>query len=139
MTEDVKGLLAVGAQARREGRLEDALCAYQRAADRCRESGQNLVTAHAVRHLGDIYRELGKKDEAEPLLKEAVSIYRRSLETKILDLANALRPLALLYASTGNTKSAQELWLEARAMYSAINVADGVTECDAHLKEGSIP
>jgi tetratricopeptide (TPR) repeat protein len=89
--------------------------------------------------LGDIYRELGKKDEAEPLLKEAVSIYRRSLDTKILDFANALRPLALLYASTGNTKSAQALWLEARTMNSAINVADGVTECDAHLKAGSIP
>lgn len=139
MPEDIKGLLSAGAQARREGRLEDALCAYQRAADQCRENGQDLVAAHTVRHLGDIYRELGKKDEAEPLLKEAVSIYRRSLDTKILDFANALRPLALLYASTGNTKSAQALWLEARTMNSAINVADGVTECDAHLKAGSIP
>lgn len=139
MAEGLEELLSLGAQARREGRMDDALSAYQQAADRCREHGCALVTARTIRHLGDIYRELGKIDEAEPLLKEAISIYRGSLDAKILDFANALRPLALLCASTGNTQAAQQLWVEARVMYSAINVIDGVTECDAHLNSGSTP
>jgi tetratricopeptide (TPR) repeat protein len=139
MAEGLEKLLAVGALARREGRMEDALCAYQQAADQCRKRGNALVTAHTIRHLGDIYRELGKTDEAEPLLKEAISIYRGSLDAKILDFANALRPLALLYVSTGNTQAAQQLWRQARALYSAINVADGVNECDTHLNPGTIP
>ncbi len=137
MAEDLDELLYAGAQARREGRMDVALSAYQRAADQCRERGNALVTAHTIRHLGDIYRELGKTDEAEALLKEAVSIYRSSLDAKILDFANALRPLALLYVSTGNTETARQLWMEARVLYSAINVADGVAECDTHLAPGN--
>ena len=176
MAEDLESLLAAGAKARSERRLDDAFRAYQHAANQardgglehqligalsglgqierdrgaldaasrhyvaalavCRDYGHPLLVAHTARHLGDIYRENGMSDQAEPLLKESIALYRSSLDTKVLDLANALRPLALLHVSLGNNEAAGQLWRESRALYSAINVIDGVSECDAHLAAG---
>jgi len=39
MTEDLESLLETGAQARRDGRLDDAFHAYQRVADLSRDVG----------------------------------------------------------------------------------------------------
>jgi tetratricopeptide (TPR) repeat protein len=138
MAEQLEMHLSAGTQARREGRLDEAAQHYALALIESRAHGEKLRTAHIARHLGDIHRENGLSGEAEPLLKEAVEIYRSSLDTKVLDLANALRPLALLHDSLGDHRSAQELWQEARALYSAIGVADGVSECDSHLNASSL-
>jgi len=138
MTEHLEMHLSAGVQARREGRLDAAAQHYAAALVASRAHGEKLRTAHIARHLGDIHRENGLSSEAEPLLKEAIEIYRSNLDTKVLDLANALRPLALLHDSLGDHQSAQELWREARTLYSAIGVADGVSECDNHLEAGGL-
>lgn len=173
MTEDAESLLATAAQARRDGRLDEAFRAYEGAADLSRGAGSEhrlvralsglgqierdrgaldraqrqyeaaldvsrglghpLLVATMARHLGDVYRENGLSERAEPLLAEAVKLYRGSLDTKVLDLANAIRPLALLLTAKGDAGAARPLWQEARALYSSIHVTAGVSECDANL------
>jgi len=98
--------------------------------------GHPLLVATTARHLGDIYRKSGLSGQAESLLTEAIKLYRDNLDTKVLDLANALRPLALLLVSRGDTSAARPLLQEARVLYAAINVAAGVSECDAQLASG---
>lgn len=133
MSDELEAHLAAGAQARGERRLDAATTHYAAALAVARRSGEPLRVAHVARHLGDIHRENGRPGEAAPLLREAVDAYRSSLETKVLDLANALRALALLHASLGEHRPAREAWQEARTLYSAIGIADGVAECDRHL------
>jgi hypothetical protein len=137
MTEPLEVLLSAGVQARREGRLDAAAQHYAAALVVSRAHGEKLRTAHIARHLGDIHRESGLGSEAGPLLREAVEIYRCNLDTKVLDLANALRPLALLLDSLGDHRCAHELWQEAKTLYAAIDIADGVSECESHLGTGS--
>lgn len=134
MAEPLETHLLAGAQARREGRLAAAAQHYAAALAASRDHGEKAHVAYVARHLGDIHRENGLNSEAELLLEEAVEIYRSRLDTKVLDLANALRPLALLQDSLGDHRSAQALWQEARALYAAIRVTDGVRECDEHLE-----
>jgi tetratricopeptide (TPR) repeat protein len=137
MTEELEVQLSAGVQARREGHLDAAAQHYAAALATSRAHGEILHTAHIARHLGDIHRENGLSSEAEPLLKEAVEIYRCNLDTKVLDLANALRPLAMLLDSLGDHRNAVELWQEAKTLYMAIRIAEGVAECDSHLNTGS--
>jgi tetratricopeptide (TPR) repeat protein len=133
MTDDLKDQVAAGAQAHRDGHLDAAAGHYGVALTMARAQGEPLLIAHIARHLGDIYRKNGRNDKAEPLLKEAIAIYRSNLGTKVLDIANALRPLALLYTALGNKHSALELWQEARTFYLAIGINEGVAECDSYL------
>lgn len=139
MTDDLNDHVAAGARAHRDGQLDAAARHYGVALAMARAHGDPLLAARIARHLGDIYRKSGLYDEAEPLLKEAIAIYRSSLDTKVLDIANALRPLAILHAELGNERSAQALWREARAFYLAIGIDEGVAECDGYLTKGNSP
>jgi tetratricopeptide (TPR) repeat protein len=133
MAEDLERLLAAAARARDAHRLDEAAQHYAAALAVCRVNGDALRVAHTARHLGDIQRERGLHDQAEALFEDAIALYRGSTETKVLDLANALRPLALLHETLGNAERAGRLWREARTLYAAINVTAGVSECDARL------
>jgi hypothetical protein len=70
---------------------------------------------------------------AQPLYEEALNAYRGSYETRILDLANTVRPFALLQEAAGNREQARALWEEARVLYGSLRVEEGVAECEAHL------
>lgn len=129
----VRALSGLGQIERDRGALDRAQRHYEAALDVSRTLDQPFLVATTARHLGDVYRENGLSERAEPLLAEAVELYRGSLDTKVLDLANAIRPLALLLTSRGDAGAARPLWQEARALYSAINVTAGVSECDANL------
>jgi len=50
-----------------------------------------------------------------------------------LDLANALRVLALAQESLGQLAKADGSWREARSLYEAVGVLPGVHECDEHI------
>lgn len=89
--------------------------------------------AHTVRHLGDIHRDAGHFDLAEPCYHEALSLYRSDKRTPSLDLANAVRPLAILKENTGDFEEARRLWEETRDLYAAVNVSQGVAESSARL------
>jgi tetratricopeptide (TPR) repeat protein len=136
MSDEMEAHLKAGAKARGEGRLGAATKHYALALTAARGNREKLCIAYIARHLGDIHRENGQSDEAKSLLQESLDIYRRSLDTKVLDLANVLRPLALLHGSLGDHHSAHEFWQEAKVLYSAIRIVDGVTECDLHLGAG---
>ena len=118
---------------RRLGTRDAARLHYEEAAAIYRREGDCLGLAHTVRHLGDIHLDAGATDLAEPCLQEALDIYRGDVGSPSLDLANAIRSLAVLKGATGDTGQAERFWREARDFYVALKVEAGVAECDARL------
>ena len=98
-----------------------------------RDAEQPLRLAHAVRHLGDIHQDAGRIGQAEPCYDEALALYRDDPRTLPLDLANAIRPLAILKERTGDGALAMSLWREAENLYATVDVAEGVAESQARL------
>jgi tetratricopeptide (TPR) repeat protein len=115
------------------GRGDEALPLYEEAVEICRREGDALLLAHTVRHLGDIHQDAGRVNEAEPCYQEALLLYRDHRGTAPLDLANALRPFAILSEALGRPDQAIELWTEARTLYATLNLKEGVAESSAHL------
>jgi tetratricopeptide (TPR) repeat protein len=122
-----------GYQDRREGKLSSALEHYADAARLYREQGDSLAYAHTIRHIADICQQDHKLTAAKPLYEEALEIYRSHLDTKLLDLANTVRPYALLLEEEGNSSLALTLWEEARNLYNSLRIQPGVSECDDHI------
>jgi len=112
---------------------ESAISHYSAAAEIYRGLNDRMNLAHAVRHVADILRGMGRTDAAEPYISEAIVIYRAQEPLPELHLANALRVLALLKEQTGNNAEALPLWVEARDRYRAVGVDAGVAESRAHL------
>jgi tetratricopeptide (TPR) repeat protein len=131
----IAALIGLGQISRDREQLQFALQYYSEALELCRRHSTQVRIAHTARHLGDIYRESGMLTEAEPLLAEALAIYRRSSGIEPLELANAIRPLALLKTTLGDALAARQLWQEALELYTAANVLAGVNECLAHLTD----
>ena len=126
--ELIQALKGLGQVERDQGRGAAALGLYEEAVVICRAEGDRLMLAHTVRHVGDIHREAGRAELAEPCYREALEIYRRNARTEALDLANAIRPLALLKDDAGEVEEAIRLWAEARDLYAAAEVEAGVSE-----------
>lgn len=114
---------------RDEKQIDSALSHYEEAQKIFREIGDADRVAHSVRHVGDIQRSCGRLELAEPCYKEALEIYRNSAQTRPLDLANAIRGLALLKGEKNAAHEAKLLWEEARDLYESVNVPEGVAEC----------
>jgi tetratricopeptide (TPR) repeat protein len=87
-----------------------------------------LSLAHALRHLADVARELDRETEAARTYDEALAIYRADAHTAPLELANALRGMALLKEATGDTAAAHSAWTEAGRLYRDADVDAGVAE-----------
>jgi tetratricopeptide (TPR) repeat protein len=115
------------------GNTNAALRLYEEADPIYRAENDLLRLAHTVRHVADIHQDMGQLDLAEPHYHEALNIYRSHKETPPLDLANAVRGLALLKSESGNTEEARRLWQEARDLYAAVNVEAGVKESTRRL------
>ncbi|MFN0165899.1 MAG: tetratricopeptide repeat protein [Bryobacteraceae bacterium] len=113
--------------------LDAARGHYEEAASLYRAEGDALRLAHTVRHVGDVLREQRRPDLAEACYQEALQIYRGDPQSPPLDLANAIRGLALLKDSARDTEPARLLWAEARDLYAAVDVKAGVTECNSRL------
>ena len=107
------------------------LAIYEEAVAVARECGDPMRLAHAVRHLGDVARHAGEMDVAERCYGEALGLYRSEASPPTLDFANALRPMAILKASLGDVASALALWREARELYGAVGVEEGVEEAES--------
>ena len=89
--------------------------------------------AHVIRHLGDAHRHAGRMAAAEPCYVEALALYRGDAGTQPLDLANALRGLAVLKDALGRGEESKRLWEEAHGLYAGVRVTPGVAECAARL------
>lgn len=131
--ELVPALKKLGQLERDLGHGDAARPLYEEAVAVCRAEGNMRNLAHTVRHLGDIHRDAGHFDLAEPCYHEALSLYRSDKRTPSLDLANAVRPLAILKENTGDFEEARRLWEETRDLYAAVNVSQGVAESSARL------
>jgi len=122
LVEALKGLAQID---RDLGRRKEAMPFYEEAVAVCRDIGDSLLLAHTLRHLGDLHHDEARDDLAEPLYTEALALYRASNPSP-LDLANALRSLAII-------KDSQALWEEAHRLYAAANVQSGVVETATRL------
>lgn len=128
----LKGLAQIE---RDRGHTAAALPLYEEAVTHCRAIGDRLLLAHTVRHLGDVHQDLDQLAQAEACYREALSLYRESGSARQLDLANAVRPYALLKERTGHNAEAHELWTEAHRLYASVNVRAGVDESASHLQK----
>ena len=115
------------------GELEHARTHYLKAAEIHRELGHVLRSVHAARHAADILREQGKGEEAGQLYSEVLETYRASSDASRLDLANAIRGLALLKTQMGAGGEARALWEEARDLYRSEDIPAGVEECTRQI------
>ncbi len=78
------------------GKDGSALPLYEEAVSCRRRVGEPLGLAHALRHLGDLHRHSERLGLARVCYDEALNLYRTQPQAPALDLANALRPMALL-------------------------------------------
>lgn len=115
------------------GYPEPARPLYEEAVALCREEGDAQLLAHTLRHLGDLHRESGRLDEAEAAYVEALELYREGDHTRDVELANAIRALAILRGRQASHAEARELWDEAWELYVAAGVQPAVQECSAQL------
>jgi tetratricopeptide (TPR) repeat protein len=99
-----------------------ALAHYERALHIHRGNGDPLRVAHVVRHIADIHRHEGHTEQALSGYVEALELYRSHPDTPPLDLANALRGLAILRQQTGSLDESAALWTQARELYTAAGV-----------------
>ena len=129
----VHALKGLGQAERDLGRGERALPLYEEAVELCFALDDLPGLAHALRHLGDIHQDAGNWSLAALPSEQALSLYRSLPATPPLDLANALRSCALVREQLGEADAAAELWREARALYRAAGVAEGVAECERRL------
>ena len=119
-----------------ERKLHDPAAArlhYEEAVKLYRGLSDPLVFAHTIRHLGDVYHESKLPELAEPCYREALEVYRAHTEAAPLDVANAIRSLAVLTSELGERDQARNLWEEARALYTTVGVQAGVAESLARL------
>ena len=125
--EKAREVTRLGYAERSQGQLVEALAHYQEAAAIYRQLDDPLALAHTVRHVGDIHRQMGHPELAEPCYNEALALYRANREAaQPLDLANAIRAMAVL-------KDQGDLWKEARDLYAELGVQAGVDECNRRL------
>ena len=70
---------------------------------------------------------------AEPCYLEALALYRQHEQTPPLDLANAIRAMAVLKERAGDVGEAAALWREAGDLYASVHVLEGINECSRRL------
>ncbi len=124
---------ARGSRLHRGRRSDSATARYEEAVAVARRSGDPLLLAHAIRHLGDTHRRARRLAEAEACYDEALALYAAKDEPPTLAYANALRPMAILKEAIGQPDEARLLWQRAKALYAAIPVPAGVAECEDNL------
>jgi tetratricopeptide (TPR) repeat protein len=123
-----RALAALGQIERDLHNDEVALRLYEEAAEIYRGLNDTLKFAHALRHVADILREMKRLPSAATAYAESLRIYHDHEDTQLLDLANAVRGLALLKEALGANEEARALWEEAGILYAEVNVESGVAE-----------
>jgi tetratricopeptide (TPR) repeat protein len=118
--------------ARRQGRLSDATALYEEAAESFQAEQQPARWAHALRHAAEFAVRAG---DCATGLREARSDVQnyRSSQPSMLEMANALRVLAIAEMAAGERDSAVSHWSEARGLYMDAGVADGVVEAERRV------
>jgi tetratricopeptide (TPR) repeat protein len=99
-------------------RLPEAEVAFKKAlafAETCYGKDSPRLTVPLC-HLGAIYGQTGRLEEAEPLLQRAIAVGGDDTRSLDLGLANAWSNLGLLYATAGRLPEAVTAWQHCAAM-----------------------
>ena len=115
------------------GRDDVAAARYEEAGAAARRTGDPLLLAHAIRHVGDAHRAAQRLARAAACYDEALTHYAEHPDPPALDYANAIRPMAILKEALGETDEARHLWQRAKTLYATVPIGAGVAECDENL------
>ncbi|HEX4156033.1 MAG TPA: hypothetical protein VHY48_10500 [Acidobacteriaceae bacterium] len=118
--------------ARRQGRLSDATALYEEAAESFQKEQQPERWAHALRHAAEFAVRSGDSATGLRYALAVMEFYRSSPPTT-LEMANAVRVVALAEAAEGERARARDHWSEARTLYVDAGVADGVVEAERRV------
>ncbi len=118
--------------ARQEGRRDEALDLYDQAVNAFDAEGAPLRSAHALRHVADLQRELGNLDAARESLEGVLQAYRGE-QVPPLELANTYRISALVAEAEQRTGEAREAWQEAARLYEEAGETARAAEAARHL------
>ena len=141
---DLVHALTRQAQIERDGGFFDKALEYQlQALAVSRTLNDRKTLAHVIRHAGDIFQASSRHGEADPCSREMLYLYRSAADVAPLEMANAIRSVALHKEYAGDKIAARLLWQEARERYGALDELflsltgehknPGVTEAVEHL------
>jgi tetratricopeptide (TPR) repeat protein len=128
-----RALRTLGELERRLPDLAASLEHYQEAVELMRHGNDHFRLAHTIRHLGDVLHDAGRGAEASSCYEEAIAIYRGYEGAPPLDVANALRSLAVLRQEQSDTHEALLLWRDVHRRYEALGIAEGVAESSRRI------
>ncbi len=117
-----------------KGELREALSYYKQIERIYIDLKDEVRQMHTLRHIGDMYRELGEQECAEKCLVQVVDFYRNS-PTNDLETANANRVFAIVQEDLKKTALAITHWEKAKALYAKVGIPEGVEECNVHLEK----
>jgi tetratricopeptide (TPR) repeat protein len=95
---------------------EAAPLAEQAVAEALEKNPNHRNTAKSLNNLGEVYRNLGRFDEAEPLYHQALAIDEETIGPEHPDTATDLNNLAKLYAAQGRLAEAEPCYTRAVAI-----------------------
>ena len=87
----------------------------------------------STRHLANLQRALGNDADSESNYREAIGIYKADSQTRIGDLANALRGFALVFEKRSKISQAKTAWEETKELYQSCNLQAGIDEANRKL------
>jgi tetratricopeptide (TPR) repeat protein len=102
------------------GNYNQAIDFQKEALDLLRSTGGPGL-AHTLRHLADMLQDAGQNEEAAPYYAEMMSRYEAAPGTPPLEMANAIRSLAVHAERMGDRDGAKRLWTEARERYAKLD------------------
>lgn len=116
-----------------EGRWDDALERYGRAADAWTRAGDQVNAAVPQAGIAEILLERGRLEEAKALLNAAHRVWRAAGHRSTI--AYATLNFGRLAARAGELEEARSLLHQARAEFQDVGATDLVLEADARLAE----
>lgn len=90
--------------------------------------------ADALRHLGDMNKDLLHADEAIRCYDEAIRLLEQHPENHDQLLADTLRPLAMLRERLHQRDAALDCWTRAGRLYQQLHIDTAAAECDRHIR-----
>jgi len=117
MSNAPDALIALGYEARRKGKLEDAKQFFARAVKSCRDAADQALLARSLTGLGQIERDLNNNLHALQHYKETARIYRSLPDP--LRFAHSIRHVGDILRNEGSIEEARPCYEEALAIYRA--------------------
>ena len=123
----------LGIRAYYEGGWDQALDHYRRAQETAVRAGDEWMAAIAAGNIAEILSDQGRLDEAEPLLRDALAVWRASGSASSIAFARSY--LGRIAARSGRHADALDLYTQARQAFADDGEHAEVLETDARISE----